>query len=178
MLQSNNSIGRAGGSDRKQLSSCAYSRAKGLLREANLRPTRQRLMIAHWLFCDGGDKHVTAEMVFKTLWRRDESLVLCTVYNTLNKFTECGLLRRLRLSSNATYYDTNVVPHHHMIVGNFLEIHDVPYDFPGINCVSSPYEGRLLKEIDIIFWVSSDPEPGLVSLACPAEPCLTEPAEG
>ena len=38
---------------------------------------------------------------------------LATVYNTLRRFTECGLLREVLVAPGKVYFDTNAVDHHH-----------------------------------------------------------------
>jgi hypothetical protein len=63
-----------------------------LLRRAGLRPTRQRLMLGELLFSQGG-RHVTAEMLHAEAVAADMQISIATVYNTLNQFTDAGLLR-------------------------------------------------------------------------------------
>src|SRR5262249_2731190 len=62
------------------------------LRQAGLRPTRQRLCLARLLF-EPGDRHVTAEQLHSEANAARVEVSLATVYNTLHQFTEAGLLR-------------------------------------------------------------------------------------
>lgn len=57
------------------------------LRDAGLRPTRQRLALGRLLF-DGGDRHVTAEALHEEAQKAGVSVSLATVYNTLHQFTD------------------------------------------------------------------------------------------
>jgi Fur family iron response transcriptional regulator len=82
------------------------------LREAGLRPTRQRLDLARLLFRDG-DRHVTAEMLHAEASNNKIPVSLATVYNTLNQFAECGLLREVAVEGSKTYFDTTVSDHQH-----------------------------------------------------------------
>ena len=59
------------------------------LRQAGLRPTRQRLALADLLFAKG-DRHVTAESLHAEANAAQLPVSLATVYNTLNQFTEAN----------------------------------------------------------------------------------------
>ena len=85
---------------------------KQFLRSNALRPTKQRIVIAGYLF-DGTDKHVTAESLSTELAKRKHIISLATIYNTLHDFYENGLLKKLTLSSDRVYFDTNIDDHHH-----------------------------------------------------------------
>ncbi len=75
-------------------------RRSARLREAGLRPTRQRLALGRLLF-DGGDRRVTAEALHDEAQRAGVSVSLATVYNTLHQFTGAGLLREVVVDSSA-----------------------------------------------------------------------------
>ena len=64
------------------------------LRDAGLRPTRQRLVIAE-LLLDGRHRHVSADSLAREIRDTGTHMAGGTVYNTLNQFTEAGLLRRV-----------------------------------------------------------------------------------
>ncbi len=64
------------------------------LREAGLRPTRQRTDLARLLF-GNGNRHVTTEMLHAEAPGKNVSVSLATVYNTLNQFARAGLLREV-----------------------------------------------------------------------------------
>jgi hypothetical protein len=85
------------------------------LRDAGLRPTRQRVALADLLFAKG-DRHLTAEELHEEAVGVGVPCSLATVYNTLHQFTEAGMLRVLSLETAKTYFDTNVSDHHHFVV--------------------------------------------------------------
>jgi Fur family iron response transcriptional regulator len=99
------------------------TRCKGLLRNAGLRPTRQRLMLGQLLFLDG-HRHVTAEALFEEAMAANMQLSLATVYNTLNQFTEAGLLRRVAADGAKSFFDTDTSLHPHF----YLEGEDILLD--------------------------------------------------
>ena len=88
---------------------------KQFLRSNALRPTKQRIVIAGYLF-DGTDKHVTAESLSTELAKRKHIISLATIYNTLHDFYENGLLKKLTLSADRVYFDTNTDDHHHFYI--------------------------------------------------------------
>ena len=86
-----------------------------MLRKVGLRPTRQRMALG-WILFAKGDRHLTAEMLFEEASKARVPVSLATVYNTLNQFTEVGLLRQVAVDGSKTYFDTNVSDHHHFFV--------------------------------------------------------------
>lgn len=94
-----------------------------LLRDAGLRPTRQRLALGQLLFLNG-HRHVSAETLFDEAAAANMRLSLATVYNTLNQFTEAGLLRRISADGSKSFFDTDTSIHPHF----YLEGEDVLVD--------------------------------------------------
>jgi Fur family transcriptional regulator, iron response regulator len=99
------------------------ARCERLLRDAGLRPTRQRLMLGQLLFLNG-HRHVTAEALHDEAIATRMRLSLATVYNTLNQFTEAGLLRRIAANGSKSFFDTDTTVHPHF----YLEGEDVLID--------------------------------------------------
>ena len=85
------------------------------LRRAGLRPTRQRLMLGEFLFSKGG-RHVTADMLYTEAVEANMPISRATVYNTLNQFTDAGLLRQIGIDGSKSFFDTNPTAHHHFFV--------------------------------------------------------------
>lgn len=82
------------------------------LRQAGLRPTRQRLSLASILF-GAGDRHVSAESLHQEALAARIDVSLATVYNTLNQFKSAGLLREVAFEGDRTFFDTNTSNHFH-----------------------------------------------------------------
>ena len=104
---------------------CPWRDVKEMLRLAALRPTRQRVALGR-LLLGKGDRHLTAEMLFVEATQARIPVSLATVYNTLNQLTEAGLLRRVCVDGNKTYFDTRVSAHHHFYLENSYELVDIP----------------------------------------------------
>src|ERR1700689_4148443 len=95
-----------------------------LLKQAGLRPTRQRLALAGLLF-DGNDRHVTAEQLHGEAQSAAIKVSLATIYNTLHQFTEAGLLREVVVEPGRSYFDTNTTDHHHFYCAKDAHLRDI-----------------------------------------------------
>src|SRR5215467_10723998 len=91
---------------------CPWQDVRTMLRKVGLRPTRQRMELG-WILFSKGDRHLTAEMLFEEASKARVPVSLATVYNTLNQFTDVGLLRQVAVDGSKTYFDTNTSDHHH-----------------------------------------------------------------
>lgn len=103
----------------------AMTDVNALLRDAGLRPTRQRVSLAELLFCKG-NRHVSAELVHEEAVAANVPVSLATVYNTLHQFTEAGLLREVAIEGTKTYFDTNTTDHHHLYIEDENRVVDIP----------------------------------------------------
>ena len=121
---------------------------KEILRSKSLKLTKQRLLIASYLF-DGRDKHVTAEDLFRKLNKSKSMISLATVYNTLHEFYKKNLICKLSINSEKIYYDTNMSNHHHfynkenellIVVSNKLKIDGLP----------NPPKGKKIEKIEVL----------------------------
>ena len=120
-----------------------------ILRGAGLRPTRQRVALAHLLFAEG-DRHVTAETLHEEALAKKVPVSLATVYNTLHQFTEAGLLREVAVEGAKTYFDTNVSQHHHFFVEGENDLLDIPNADVVVGKTPVPPEGYEVARIDVV----------------------------
>lgn len=124
------------------------------LKVAGLRPTRQRLALAKLLF-DGGDRHLTAEQLRAEAIRRDVSVSLATVYNTLHQFTDAGLLREVVVEPGRSYFDTNVDDHHHFFFEESGRLEDIPGESVHLAGMPNPPDGTRVARVDVIIRVQT-----------------------
>jgi len=125
-----------------------------LVRDAGLRPTRQRLALARLLF-NGIDRHVTAEQLHSESLSQGNSVSLATVYNTLHKFTAAGLLRELVVDAGRSYFDTNASAHHHLYFEDSEKLSDISSDNVTIGEFPVLPDGAEITRIDIIIRVKN-----------------------
>jgi Fur family transcriptional regulator, iron response regulator len=120
-----------------------------LLKQAGLRPTRQRMALGTLLF-EGGDRHVTAELLHAEAVAVGHHVSLATVYNTLHQFKRAGLLRELAINGSKGYFDTNTSNHNHFFIEADGELHDIPSDAIRVDGVPTPPEGMRISHIDVV----------------------------
>ena len=126
-----------------------YTNALNRLKDASLRPTRQRLALARLLF-DDGHRHVTAEQLHSEAMSNNIKVSLATVYNTLHQFTQTGLLREVVVESGRAYFDTNTTQHSHFFYEKSGRLLDVPAEAIKISQFPSAPDGAEIAGIDVI----------------------------
>ncbi len=120
-----------------------------LLRGAGLRPTRQRVALAHLLFTSG-DRHVTAETLHEEALERKVPVSLATVYNTLHQFTGAGLLREVAVEGAKTYFDTNTSNHYHFFCEHSGRLLDISTGAISIEGLPEAPEGMTISRVDVL----------------------------
>ena len=138
------------------LTGCPFHDVRSKLCAAGLRPTRQRIALG-WLLFAKGDRHLTAENLQEEAQASRVSISLATIYNSLNQFTQAGLLREIAIDGSRTYFDTNVSDHHHFHVEGTNVLIDIPrvnVDYEGL---PQPPAGKSIAGIDVIVRLRDKP---------------------
>ena len=130
---------------------------KAKLRGVGLRPTRQRVALAELLFANE-DRHVTAELLHEEAERVSFRVSLATVYNTLNQFTEAGLLREVAVEGSKAYFDTNTSDHHHFFNTTENMLMDIPDDTLKVIGIPTAPEGMSIERVDVIVRLTKVPQ--------------------
>ena len=118
------------------------------LASAGVRPTRQRVDVARAIF-GSGDRHFTAEMIYQETRSIRFAPTLGTIYNALNEFARCGLLREIAIYDAKLWYDTKTGPHYHFYRDDTEELSDIPDDLLPEFEIPAP-EGMRIAAIDVI----------------------------
>lgn len=119
------------------------------LRDAGLRPTRQRLALAKLLFARG-HRHVSAEQLFNEAKAQRVDVSLATVYNALHDFTSKDLLREISIDSSSSYFDTNTGDHHHFYFEQSGRLEDIAAHQVSIAALPAPPGGAEISRVDVI----------------------------
>ena len=122
------------------------------LRQSGLRPTRQRIAIA-CLLLDGRHRHVTAESLTAEITNSGLRVAGGTVYNTLNQFTDAGLLRRVSVHNGYSLFDTNTKHHHHFYEANENKLIDIPSDDVILTRLPQAPENYVISGVNIVIHV-------------------------
>lgn len=131
------------------LAGCPVHDLKERLRDVGLRPTRQRVALG-WLLFGRGDRHLSAETLFDEATRARVPVSLATIYNTLNQFTQVGLLREIAMDGSRTYFDTNTSHHHHFFVEGAEGLVDIPEQDIAVANLPTPPEGMEITRVEVV----------------------------
>jgi Fur family iron response transcriptional regulator len=131
-----------------------YTQIIESLRSVGLRPTRQRLALTKLLF-DGKDRHVTAEMLHGEALAAGVSVSLATVYNSLHQLNKAGLLREIVVEVGRSYFDTNILPHHHIFNEDTRELTDIAANQIHLTGLPEIADGQEINRIDVILRVKN-----------------------
>jgi Fur family iron response transcriptional regulator len=97
-----------------------------LLTQHGVQVTAQRLDIAQYVL--SRPQHVSAEQILAAMRARGSGVSKATVYNTMNLFSERGLVRTVEVDPERLYYDSTTEPHYHFYNVDTGELTDIPSD--------------------------------------------------
>ena len=122
------------------------------LRSSKLRPTKQRIRNADFLFNREKTFHFTIENLNKNINKKDnsENISLATIYNTVDAFKKAGHLKEILTNNNTSYFDTNISSHHHFYDDQTNELTDI--NFNDVEVIKVPHapKGKKIKDIEVI----------------------------
>ena len=120
------------------------------LRSSGLRPTKQRVEIAKFLFEREKTFHFTVESLNKLLTKKSTSkIALATIYNTVHAFKAAGHLSEVEVRGNKTYFDTNVSNHHHFYDSDTSELIDIDANDIIIQKIPKAPNGKKIKNVEV-----------------------------
>ena len=120
------------------------------LRTSGLRPTKQRVEIAKFLFLRDKTFHFTVESLNKLLEKKTSNkFALATIYNTVHAFKSAGHLSEVEVRGKKTYFDTNVSNHHHFYDSENSELIDIDSNDVVIQKIPKAPNGKKIKNIEV-----------------------------
>ena len=127
------------------------------LREAGLRPTKQRVKICEILFNREKTFHFTINDLAKKISEDlNEKISLATVYNTVHAIQKKGYLKEITINSDKSYFDTNTTAHHHFYDEDTHELIDCDQsNIDSIN-VKNNITGKKINSVEVLIKVASD----------------------
>ena len=125
-----------------------FNKAIKTLKSNNIRPTKQRMVLAKMLF-EKGRRHISAEELYDEVKKDDRKISLATVYNSLKQFSTLGLIREIVVDQNKSLYCTNNESHYHLYIEDEGKIIDIPTKNVDLNIPSIPACLKL-HNIDVI----------------------------
>ncbi len=116
--------------------------------ERGVLPTAQRMEVANVLLTKA--QHLSAEQIIDRLREENCAVSKATVYNTLNLFTECGLIKECLVDPERRFYDSITEPHHHFYNVDTGELSDIPMGEIAISGLPLLPEGTELQGAELI----------------------------
>lgn len=98
-----------------------------LLMEKGVRPTQQRMAVYEYLA--GHPIHPTAETIYRELAGLYPGFSRATVYNSLNKLAEAGLIKVLTIDPEEQRFDGTTADHGHFRCLKCGQVFDFDVDF-------------------------------------------------
>ncbi|MFD1197817.1 iron response transcriptional regulator IrrA [Brucella gallinifaecis] len=131
---------------------------RAILRRVGLRPTRQRIALGSLLFTEK-HRHVTPDMLNEEALLQGVKLSVATVYNTLNQFADAGLIRKISIHGERTYFDTDTGDHAHFYISDQEQIIDIAPGDIGVGPLPAPPKGYKISKVDILIHLVADTQP-------------------
>ena len=122
------------------------------LRSSGLRPTKQRIQIAEFLFERKKTIHFTVEKLDKLINKKNKNakISLATFYNTVHSFKKFGHLKEILTSNNKSYFDTNTSSHHHFFDTDQNQLIDINAKKIKLKKIPNPPAGKKIEDIDVV----------------------------
>lgn len=122
-------------------------KAAAMLRDKGMSITQPRLAILDYMMTH--HTHPTVETIYSDLIKEYPGISKTTVYNTVQMFTQKGLLQTLCIDDTHVNLDGNTTPHAHLLCKCCGRITDLP--LRGITekeaCRGFMMEGSLVEEV-------------------------------
>ncbi len=121
------------------------------LRSSGLRPTKQRVEIAKFLFDRDMTFHFTIESLENHLTKKTTcKFALATIYNTVHAFKKAGHLSEVDVRGKKTYFDTNITNHHHFYDNETSELIDISENQIKFEKIPNAPNGKKIANVEVI----------------------------
>jgi len=118
------------------------------LREHGVKPTPQRIAIGTLLLTR--PRHMSAERILGDLRAAGSQISKATVYNTLNLFSEKGIVREVAVDPKHIVYDSTTAVHHHFFNVDTGELIDIDADGLEIRGLPDLPAGTTAESVELI----------------------------
>jgi len=114
-------------------------------------PTPQRLEVAAILL--EKPQHLSADQIIERLRVSGSAVSKATVYNTLNLFSERGLVKEVMVDPIRKFYDSTTRPHHHFYNVDSGELSDIPDSMVNFESLPDLPEGTRRESVEVLIKV-------------------------
>jgi Fur family iron response transcriptional regulator len=124
---------------------------QSLFDKFGIMPTPQRVEIAAILL--ERPQHLSAEHIIEKLKDAGSCVSKATVYNTLNLFSERGLVKEVMVDPVRKFYDSTTHPHHHFYNVDSGQLSDIPDEQVMFQGLPELPEGTERESIEVLIKV-------------------------
>ena len=117
------------------------------LSSSGLRQTFQRRKILEFL--ENTKSHPTADNIYNAIVKKIPTVSRTTVYNTVNKLVEEGIIKRIKIKDSEMRFDACTEPHYHFLCDICGKVYDI-----GLCCknaLSYEIDGHKVKDIFVCY---------------------------
>ena len=118
--------------------------------------TPQRLEVAAILL--DKPQHVSADQIIDRLRASGSAVSKATVYNTLNLFSERGLVKEVMVDPIRKFYDSTTHPHHHFYNVDTGELSDIPDSMVKFQTLPQMPDGTKRESFEVLIKVRNQAE--------------------
>jgi Fur family peroxide stress response transcriptional regulator len=93
-----------------------------ILRDSGYKVTPQRLAICNYVL--SSKKHPTVEQIHSEILKKNPTISLNTIYQTMDMLIDLGLVQEMRFNVSSSRYDPNTSVHVNIICQNCSRIRD------------------------------------------------------
>ena len=124
---------------------------RSVLDKHGILPTPQRVEIASILL--ERPQHLSADKIIDQLRTAGSAVSKATVYNTLNLFSERGLIKEVMVDASRKFYDSTTHAHHHFYNVDSGELSDIPDEQVRFQDLPELPEGTERESIEVMIKV-------------------------
>lgn len=121
---------------------------QSLFEKHGIMPTLQRVEIASILLEQ--PQHLSAEHIIDKLKAAGSAVSKATVYNTLNLFSDKGIVRVVAIDPKRLVYDSTVSVHHHFFNVDTGELTDIDSESLEIKGLPELPDGTVAESVELI----------------------------
>ncbi len=114
-------------------------------------PTPQRVEVAEILL--DRPQHLSADQIIERLRQAGSAVSKATVYNTLNLFGECGIVKEVMVDPIRKFYDSTTRPHHHFYNVDTRELSDIADDLVEFSNLPPLPAGTSQESVEVLIKV-------------------------
>lgn len=124
---------------------------RSLFDQHGILPTPQRVEIAGILLEQ--PQHLSADQIIDRLRGTGSGVSKATVYNTLNLFSERGLVKEVMVDPVRKFYDSTTHSHHHFYNIDSGELSDIPDELVCFQDLPELPEGTERESVEVLIRV-------------------------